>query len=208
MKSHPSTLWLQLAAGGREGRLCSAQGLWPFFQDQGTEKTSPGVATVVVSSHACAGQWLNTPGHRVTFSPELTSLQPVLTLFFFFFFWRWGGCTHSMCKFQGQGSNPSYNCAVPQGNFLTLLLWPILLITEWSPSSARAQGPVETGHRGLQANTVRQRRGPQSTYTRTAQTQTWRRNLWFHPWKRCENRTQAQSLFEERSFPQRYSTAF
>lgn len=85
MKSHPSTLWLQLAAGGREGRLCSAQGLWPFFQDQGTEKTSPGVATVVVSSHACAGQWLNTPGHRVTFSPELTSLQPVLTLFFFFF---------------------------------------------------------------------------------------------------------------------------
>lgn len=88
MKSHPSTLWLQLAAGGREGRLCSAQGLWPFFQDQGTEKTSPGVATVVVSSHACAGQWLNTPGHRVTFSPELTSLQPVLTLFFFFFFWR------------------------------------------------------------------------------------------------------------------------
>lgn len=106
MKSHPSTLWLQLAAGGREGRLCSAQGLWPFFQDQGTEKTSPGVATVVVSSHACAGQWLNTPGHRVTFSPELTSLQPVLTLFFFFFFLEVGRLHPQHVQVPGPGIKP------------------------------------------------------------------------------------------------------
>ena len=49
----------------------------------------------------------------VTFSNVLLSSFLFLS-FFLFFFW-WGGCSCSIWKFPGQGSNRSYNChSTPQ----------------------------------------------------------------------------------------------
>lgn len=76
------------------------------------------------------------------------------------------------------------------------------------PTKCQGPGPTWSHPPGrLQLDTVRQRWVPQNTHIGTAWTQNRRCIFGSILGKRCENRTQTQSLFEEACFPQRRHSA-